>query len=344
MDTTVKNIMIFMAVVLLFFLLELLGSLLLPLVLALLFAILVLPLVVFLRSKKFPSWLILPVISIFSLLLIFGLFNILVSTTSEIISQQDYLLTRLAIRLQDVLSAIGSLTGQKYSYSDIDTEIQKLYHSGWVTSAVSSVASGVSSFTGSLVMFALYYIFLLSGLSDYKKYIKYVAGDRNTNLIHDIQKIQISINKYMITKTLINLMAGAIIFVVCLIFGIKFALFWGLLTFILNFIPNFGSIFSIAMPMLMGFIQLDSYNLILILLVVLTIIQFSIGNFIEPKIIGNSLRLNTVTVLFGLVFWGYIWGVAGMMLSVPLMVIIKLTLEHSASLSILARIMGYPED
>jgi AI-2 transport protein TqsA len=73
---------------------------------------------------------------------------------------------------------------------------------------------------------------------------------------------------------------------------------------------------------------------------VLLLNQFIIGNLIDPKVMGDRMRLNSITVIFGLVFWGYIWGIPGMLLSVPLNVIVKLILEQSESLSIAARIMG----
>jgi len=322
-----------------------LSSLLLPLVLAILFALAFQPLVVFFKKRNYPSWLILPSISVLSLLMLFGLLNIMISTTSDIIAHKEFFFSRLAVRLEEIMNVVSYLTGQKVTYPFVENQISNLYNRGWLSGAIGYVTTSVGSFSGFLVMFSLYYIFLLSGLSDYKRYLRYVTAEGSDSpVMQNIEKIQKSINRYILMKTLINLISATIITVICLLFGIKFAFFWGLLAFILNFIPNFGSIFSIAMPLLMSIIQFDSTRTILILLLVLIAIQFSIGNFIEPRIIGNSLRLNTVTVLFGLAFWGYIWGIAGMMLSIPLMVIIKLTLEHSPSLSAISRIMGYPDN
>jgi len=78
-------------------------------------------------------------------------------------------------------------------------------------------------------------------------------------------------------------------------------------------------------------------------MIILLALQLTMGNFVEPKLLGNRLRLNTVTVIFGLVFWGYLWGIPGMILSVPLMVVLKLTFEYIPSTRIFARLMSYPE-
>ena len=97
-----------------------------------------------------------------------------------------------------------------------------------------------------------------------------------------------------------------------------------------------------VIPVFMAVIQFDSAGMVLGILICLGASQFVIGSVIDPMIMGNRLKLNTVTVIFGLVFWGYIWGIPGMLLSVPLMVMIRLLLERSDDFAIIARIMGNP--
>jgi predicted PurR-regulated permease PerM len=192
-------------------------------------------------------------------------------------------------------------------------------------------------------MFALYYIVLLSGMSNYPAFVRYVGGKRQETFLKNYETIQKSILAYILTKTLINLSTGALVTIICLIFGIKFALFWGLLVFLLNFVPQIGSVLGILPIVMMGLIQFDSIQAILLLIILTEAVLFTMGNVLEPKVMGSRLRLNTITVLFGLVFWGYLWGIAGMMLSIPLMVIIKLTFDNIPSFHVFGRVMGYPE-
>lgn len=126
----------------------------------------------------------------------------------------------------------------------------------------------------------------------------------------------------------------------CWIFDIDFALFWGFLAFVLNFIPTVGSIIATIPPLLLGLIQLASPGAVFGLFGLLLTIQFSFGNIIEPKLMGNSLSLNTVVVILGLVFWGYLWGVAGMVLSVPMLVLFKVILAQFDEAKIIVRLMG----
>jgi len=342
-DNTVKNIMIILLAVVIFYLLSELSTILLPLVLALLGAIVMQPFVNFLISKKIPKLLILPTVSIISLAILFVIFLIISDTVSSILDQQDYLLSRLLLKIDGLLVWLDDIFKLNLDTTLFVSEIYKRLGDAWLSSFVGDLASGLGSFFTSFLFFALYYIMLLAGMTGYNEYMNYVGGDRAEQFLEEYSKIQHSIFSYILIKTLISIATGLLVFGICASFGLKFAVFWGFIAFLLNFIPNIGSILGTILPILMAIIQLDSLQAIFLLSILLISIQFIMGNLIEPIIMGNRLRLNTLTVLFGLVFWGYIWGIPGMLLSVPLMVILKIILERIPAFSFIGRIMGYPE-
>jgi predicted PurR-regulated permease PerM len=323
------------------FLMKSLAGIMLPLVMALLLSILYLPIVLFLEKKKIPTSLIVTFIAIFTVAVILVVANIFISTINEILGQQDFLINQLKNKF---LSIAGILTSLPYLNLDLETlqeGMNTLLNRNVITTAASGFFRGASSFGSSFLMFTLYFLFLLPGMSRYQTFLKYVGGE-NESLLEDYEKIQKNVSTYMLIKTILSLVTGTITWCVCTILGLKFAFFWGFLTFVLNFIPSIGSIIATLLPTIMGLILFDSYKQVLILLLFLGANQMIIGNFLDPRIMGNRLRLNTVTVLFGLVFWGVIWGIPGMLLSVPLSVIMKLMLEKSHTWSIIARIMGSP--
>ncbi len=342
MDNTIKNILIVFLLVLIFYLMSVLSYLLIPLVLAFLSAILFQPLVNAFKKLKVPNWIIMPIVVIITLGIIYGLFNLILETGNEIASQKDYLFARLDFKFSGLMIWLSDIFGHHLDTQNLTTTLTNFFDGKWVSSKVGGLAQSIGSFTSSFFMFALYYVVLLAGLSKYESYLIYV-GSGNPTLITTYKKVQKSIFRYVIIKSLINIANGGLIYLICLIFGIKFAIFWGFLTFLLTFIPSIGSTMAIVFPALMGVIQYDSLQSILFFILCLTIVPFVIGNFLEPKIFGNRLSLNTLTVIFGLVFWGYLWGVAGMVLSVPLLVIIKILFEHIPSLSVVSRIMGKAE-
>ena len=101
--------------------------------------------------------------------------------------------------------------------------------------------------------------------------------------------------------------------------------------FILNFIPNIGSVIAVVLPTLMALVQYESFGYAILVMIVIAVIQNIIGNILEPKIFGDRLGLNPIVILISLLVWGYIWGIVGMILSVPLTAIIKLVISNSNS-------------
>lgn len=323
-------------------LMKTLSGILLPLVLAMMLSIIYLPVVLYLEKKRIPSKLIVPLIAALTLGIIYSVADIFIRTITDIIGQMDFLISRLSQKFLLIGEALEKIPYLQLDTSVILREISSLLNVDMLTSSASSILKGAGNFGSSFLMFTLYFLFLLPGLSRYRSYVKYVGGD-NLVLLDDIETIQKNVSTYMGIKTVISLTTGVIAGAVCSIMGLKFAFFWGFLTFILNFIPSIGSIIATMIPSLFGLIQFDSFQSVLLLFLLLGVNQTIIGNVIDPRIMGTRLRLNTVTVLFGLVFWGVIWGIPGMLLSVPLMVSVKLLLEKSRTWSIVARIMGYPD-
>ncbi|MEM7037311.1 MAG: AI-2E family transporter, partial [Bacteroidota bacterium] len=113
--------------------------------------------------------------------------------------------------------------------------------------------------------------------------------------------------------------------------GLDFAIFWAFLIFLLNFIPTFGSLAATIFPVVFSILQFDTWTPVIILLVGILATQMIIGNFLEPKLLGNRLNISSLVVLISLSVWGTIWGVIGMILAVPLTVAIMIILSEFES-------------
>jgi AI-2 transport protein TqsA len=112
------------------------------------------------------------------------------------------------------------------------------------------------------------------------------------------------------------------------------------LTFLLNYIPTIGSIFATAFPVIIAVFQFESLWPALWILLILTLIQQSMGNFIEPKFMGEGLGLSPLVVLFSLFFWGWLWGILGMILAVPLAAMVKIVCSNIPSLKFVGELMS----
>lgn len=344
MDKTIKNIMIVFLMIVIFYLLATLSKILLPLVLALLFALLFQPLIIGLRKLKIPKIFILPIVAIFTLGLAALIGEIVYTTVLDIIAEKEFLVTRFNEKLSGVLTLYNKITGSRIRTNTFFIQLYKQVDKDWLTEIAKNFASLITSFSGDFFMFSLYYVVLLAGIPNYQRFFLYLGADKGAQLLANYENIQKSVVSYMLLKTLINLFLGACVYVICLVFGVKFALFWGFIMFLLHYIPSIGAIIASLPPVLMAALQFDNIGAIALVAGLISAVQFLVGNMLEPKIMGSKLKINTLTVLFGLVFWGYIWGIAGMLLSVPLLVIMKLILQKIPDLSFISRLMGSPSN
>jgi predicted PurR-regulated permease PerM len=151
------------------------------------------------------------------------------------------------------------------------------------------------------------------------------------------------IQKYVSTKFYISIIAGVVIGSILWLFNIDFVIVWAVFAILFNYIPNLGSIVVVGLPSLMALIQYESFSYAFLILVVLIVAINIIGNYLEPKIFGDNLGLNPLVILFSLLLWGYIWGIVGMFLSVPLTAVIKIIISNSSSknLKFITHLMDY---
>jgi AI-2 transport protein TqsA len=137
--------------------------------------------------------------------------------------------------------------------------------------------------------------------------------------------VMTSVNQYMGVKAIFSMATGILIWLLLTLIGVDFAPTWGLLAFLLNFIPNIGSIIAAVPAILLALLQLG-FPAALIVLLGYLVVNVAIGNFLEPRFMGRRLGLSTLVVFLSLLFWGWVLGPIGMVLSVPLTMIVKIAL------------------
>lgn len=153
-------------------------------------------------------------------------------------------------------------------------------------------------------------------------------------------KIEKELIKFIIVKTLISLATGIGTGLVCYLFDVSFPIFWGLFAFLINYVQMVGSFIAVIAAGLFGFIELDFGATIFFYFLALTSVQVIFGTILEPIFMGKSFSINVITVLVMLMFWGYIWGVPGLIMSIPVTVFIKIILEQFPKTQFLAEIIS----
>lgn len=154
---------------------------------------------------------------------------------------------------------------------------------------------------------------------------------REKQLADTFNTITNQIQRYIIAKFGINLIAGVITSIALSFAGLDFPIVWGLFVFLFNFIPTIGSAVALVLPVLFALVQFDSTGSAILIALIMAVIQTLAFNLAEPMIIGRRLNLNPLLILLSVLVWGYIWGIVGMLISVPITAIIKIILSNSKS-------------
>jgi predicted PurR-regulated permease PerM len=161
----------------------------------------------------------------------------------------------------------------------------------------------------------------------------------NKNSLSRVNKIVQNLNSYFGTKALTSLATGILVSISLAIIGIDFPLLWGFLAFLLNFIPNIGSIIAAVPAILLALVQFGFPSAIATLIVFL-VINVIIGNVVEPRLMGKNLGLSPLIVFISLIFWGWVLGTVGMLLATPLTMTLKIIFDNMEETRHLGLILG----
>jgi predicted PurR-regulated permease PerM len=179
-------------------------------------------------------------------------------------------------------------------------------------------------------MILLYLVFLLLEEPTFRRKLRrmYPSDDRYKQIEGLVSKIDMSIRSYITLKSLVSILTGFLSYFALLFIGVDAPLFWAFLIFILNFIPTIGSLIATIFPAVFSMLQFGELSPAILVLSIVGAIQLLVGNLIEPKLMGTSLNISPLVVFLTLALWGLIWGITGMLLSVPITVILIIILSE----------------
>jgi len=207
---------------------------------------------------------------------------------------------------------------------------------------LAQLSRSVFAFASQLVLVIIFLFFILLGKPFFRYKILKSFSSENADQISEITfSITGQIRRYLSLQFLISFTTGILVWLALEIIGVDFAVTWGALAFFLNFIPTVGSIVASIPPILLALIQFypSLWPGGITLLTILTI-QLGMGNALAPKLMGDQLNLSPVVVLLSLLFWGWLWGFVGALISIPIAAAIKIVCENIETLHPISVMMG----
>ena len=207
---------------------------------------------------------------------------------------------------------------------------------------VTTTVNGVVNVLGRVVIVVVTLTFILLEASEIEQKVQ-VAFGSDAQPAGPFAGAGEKVTRYLLIKTIVSAFTGVTAGLLCRFVGLDFWVMWGVIAFMLNYIPTIGSILAAIPPMLLAMVQLD-VGPTLAIGSGYAVINITLGNFIEPRLMGQSLGLSPLVVFLSLVFWGWLWGPVGMLLCVPLTVMAKLVLESNEETRWLAVLLGSPRE
>ncbi|RLD09694.1 MAG: hypothetical protein DRI44_07890 [Chlamydiae bacterium] len=307
-----------------------------PFLLSVFIAIIIAPLMFWLHKKGLPTLLALLTV-IAGLLLIAVLIGYLIGSSVQSFSNN---LPAYQDKLDQQTTYVITLL-DKYGVDTKTLSLDKFLKPGvamkFIAASLNSLGSMITN--GFLILMTI--IFILLEAASFPSKIRAARGKQKNP---GSQKLEVNvfvsnIQHYIAIKTSTSLATGIIVTVMLFIIGVDYPLLWGLIAFMLNYIPNIGSIIAAVPPVLLAVIQFGFAKAGAVAIGYLCI-NILIGNIVEPKLMGRGLGLSTLVVFLSLIFWGWVLGPVGMLLSVPLTVTVKIALDSREDTKWLSILLG----
>ncbi|MCV2403024.1 AI-2E family transporter [Marinomonas sp. C2222] len=291
-----------------------------PFMLSVFIAIICTPLMTTLRQRKIPTSLSILLVVLLILVGVGSLALLVGATLDDFSSQLPNYKIRFAEETSNIIQMLNGL-GLHISSDLVEGYVDPSALMQMMANALRSIGSVLTN----LILVAMIVIFILFEAVELPKKLTLALTDASHSM-GKFEAFMSSVNRYLVIKTLVSMLTGVLITTWLWVLGVDFPILWGVCAFLLNFVPNIGSIIAAVPAVLLAFVQLGSLSAGLTA-AGFVFVNLIVGNVIEPRYMGRGLGLSTLVVFLSLLLWGWVFGPVGMLLSIPLTIIVKLALE-----------------
>jgi predicted PurR-regulated permease PerM len=333
-DKVGYTLLVIAAVVIILAGIKLASAIVVPFLLSLFLATILSPLFLWLKKLGLGDIFSLIIIVFILILVITSLAILVGSSVQDFTRNIPFYETKLKADLGQLLEAVNS-----WGVHIPKEDMLNLFQTDSIIRYIGSTLKSLGSILTNSFMIILTIIFMLLEISQFSAKL----NQTNSNSLKQFTETSDKIKHYILLKSLTSAATGIIIAVILKITGIHYAILWGLFAFLLNFIPNIGSIIAAIPAVLMAIVQYDFATATIVIITYL-VVNILIGSIIEPRILGKGLGLSTLIVFLSLIFWGWMLGPVGMLLSVPLTIMIKIALDTKEETKWIATLLGSAND
>jgi len=339
---TTNTLLLFLVIPVVFYVLKLLSFIFIPLALSMFISVLFLPLMRWLQKRKIPRAINVGIVVLIVFVVFWAVIKLMVMSSTQVMEHSDAFLSKAKFKIDDLVKHIGNLVG-----SDVVGSRElfaRLIHN---IDMAGKFGPTLEYFKGTLTMIMMTAFFVILWLAEsinVEQIIKSMMTEHKFASVKTFMEIEKKLITFVKVKVVVSLMIGLGVGLVCYFFGVSFAIFWGLFAMLAVYIQMIGPLVQVILLALFALVELDFSTKYLFFLISMIAVHVLVGSVLEPIFMGKSFSINVITILIMLMLWGYIWGIPGMILSIPITVLIKIILEQFPSTKGLSILMSGKEE
>lgn len=308
------------------------AGILIPLLLAAFIAITVIPLLRVMVKHKVPKGVAVAVILLVLLAIVFLIGSFFGGTVNAFYKDIPIYEQKFRHMLVANLSWLNS-----HGIEITDHTLREYINPGKVMATATGLLNSLRGLLTSTLLILLIIMFILLEVSGFPEKLKRAFGE-TTQAVEHFRGINRSIQRYLVLKTIISMLTGIFVWLSLWLLDVPYASLWGVIAFLLNYIPTIGSIVAAIPAIIVALVAQDAMTASIVALLYIAI-NTALGSVIEPRLLGNSLGISPLVVFLSLIFWGWLWGPIGMILSVPLTMGLKIALAANPNSRWLATLL-----
>ncbi len=335
---TTNFLLLIIVIPIVFYLLKTLSFILIPLILSMFIALLFLPLMRWLRKRKTPKLISIVIVVLIIISALFIGFELIQLSSKEILATKSVFLDKAELKLSSLINYVES------TFHIERPEGQDAFSYYFQSESLLKNFGSTLDFVGSTISMTLTTLFFtilwLAESINFQKLLNSTILKQKHSSVKVFMKVENDLIKFMKVKFLISLGTGIGIGLACYFFDVSFPIFWGLFAFVINFLQMVGSFISVILLAIFAFVELDPTSTLFFFILSITLVQVLFGGILEPVFMGKSFSINVITILVMLMLWGFIWGIPGLIMSIPITVFIKIILEQYPKTKTIAKLMS----
>ncbi|WP_298760072.1 AI-2E family transporter [uncultured Psychroserpens sp.] len=334
---TTNILLLFIVVPLVFYLLKILSFIFIPLISSMFIALLFLPLMRWFGRRNVPRLVsIIVVVALIGIGVFIGV-ELVQLSSKQILSNDTGFFAKAQVKINDLMLYMQDKVGLEYNRDD------KFLAQFFQKESIGSTFDFVRKFLTNILMITFFTILWLSESINMHKVLNNTILKRKHTSIKAFMKIEKDLITFIKVKFLVSLFTGIFTGLACVFFDVSFPIFWGLFAFLINFVQMVGSFISVILLSIFAFVELDPTSTLFFFILSITGVQVLFGAILEPIFMGKSFSINVITVLIMLMLWGFIWGIPGLIMAIPITVFIKIILEQFPNTKVIASLLSGPE-